>query len=64
MKGLAPKGRRAFAFGSYGWGGQSIQQIEDELKGAGCELVLDKVRMLYVPSDEQLAELRGRILAL
>lgn len=64
MKGLAPKGRKAFAFGSYGWGGQSIQQIEDELKAGGCEIVMDKVRMLYVPSAEQLAELRDRILAL
>ena len=64
MKGLAPKGRKAFAFGSYGWGGQSIGQIEDELKGTGCEIVLDKVRMLYVPSSEQLAALRDQILAL
>ena len=64
MKGLAPKGRKAFAFGSYGWGGQSIGQIEDELKGTGCEIVLDKVRMLYVPSNEQLAALRDQILAL
>ena len=51
-------------FGSYGWGGQSIGQIEDELKGTGCEIVLDKVRMLYVPSSEQLAALRDQILAL
>ena len=64
MKGLAPKGRKAFAFGSYGWGGQSIGQIEDELKSTGCELVLDKVRMLYVPSKEQLAGLREQILTL
>ena len=64
MKGLAPKGRKAFAFGSYGWGGQSIQQIEDELKAGGCEIVMDKVRMLYVPSAEQLAGLHDQILAL
>ena len=64
MKGLAPKGRKAFAFGSYGWGGQSIQQIEDELRAGGCEIVMDKVRMLYVPSKEQLAGLRDQILAL
>ena len=64
MKGLAPIGRKAFAFGSYGWGGQSIQQIEDELKAGGCEIVMDKVRMLYVPSKEQLAGLHDQILAL
>ena len=27
MKGLAPKGRKAIAFGSYGWGGQSIRRV-------------------------------------
>ena len=51
-------------FGSYGWGGQSIQQIEDELKAGGCEIVMDKVRMLYVPSAEQLKGLHDQILAL
>ena len=53
MRGLAPKGRKAFAFGSYGWGGQSIQQIEDELKAGGCEIAMDKVRILYVRGAAQ-----------
>ena len=64
MRGLAPKGRKAFAFGSYGWGGQSIQQIEDELKAGGCEIVMDKVRILYVPSEEQLKSLHDQVIAL
>ena len=64
MRGLAPKGRKAFAFGSYGWGGQSIQQIEDELKAGGCEIAMDKVRILYVPSEEQLKSLHDQVIAL
>ena len=64
MRGLAPKGRKAFAFGSYGWGGQSIQQIEDELKAGGCEIAMDKVRILYVPSKEQLKALHDQVIAL
>ena len=64
MRGLAPKGRKAFAFGSYGWGGQSIQQIEDELKAGGCEIAMDKVRILYVPSEEQLKALHDQVIAL
>uniref|UniRef100_UPI0025FDA497 FprA family A-type flavoprotein n=1 Tax=Selenomonas sp. AE3005 TaxID=1485543 RepID=UPI0025FDA497 len=55
LKGLAPKGKKAFAFGSYGWGGQSIGQVEEELKACGCEIVLDKIRVANVPSDEDLA---------
>ena len=57
LKGLAPKGRRAFAFGSYGWGGQSIAQVEEELKAAGCEIVLEKQRIANVPTAEQLKAL-------
>ena len=64
MRGLAPKGRKAFAFGSYGWGGQSIQQIEDELKAGGCEIAMDKARILYVPSEEQLKALHDQVIAL
>ena len=51
-------------FGSYGWGGQSIQQIEDELKAGGCEIAMDKVRILYVPSEEQLKSLHDQVIAL
>ncbi len=32
LKGLAPKDRVALSFGSYGWGGQSIKEVEDILK--------------------------------
>ena len=64
LKGLAPKGRQAFAFGSYGWGGQSVGQIEDELKAFGSEIILEKIRLPYVPSKEQLAEITKSILAL
>lgn len=61
LKGLAPKGRQAFAFGSFGWGGQSIAQIEDELRAAGCEICLDKLRISNVPSSEQLQEITEKI---
>ncbi len=54
LKGLAPKNHKAFAFGSYGWGGQSIGLVEEELKAAGLEICLDKIRISNVPSEEQL----------
>ena len=61
LKGLAPKGREAFAFGSYGWGGQSIKLVEDELKAAGCNICLDMIRIANVPSKEQLDEVREKV---
>ncbi|MFH1428653.1 MAG: flavodoxin domain-containing protein, partial [Candidatus Margulisiibacteriota bacterium] len=55
MKGLAPKNRKGMAFGSYGWGGQSVGQIEDILKESGFEM-LDQIRMQYIPDPIELGE--------
>ncbi|MBR5909479.1 MAG: FprA family A-type flavoprotein [Schwartzia sp.] len=64
LKGFVPKGRQAFAFGSFGWGGQSVGLVEDELKAAGCEICLEKIRVKDVPTQDDLAALREKILAL
>ena len=61
LKGLRPVNHKAFAFGSYGWGGQSIAQVEDELKAAGCEIFLDKIRVANVPTAAQLADITEKI---
>ena len=61
LKGLAPKNHKAFAFGSYGWGGQSIGLVEEELKAAGCEICLEKIRIANIPSEEQLDEITKKI---
>lgn len=60
LKGLAPKKRIGLAFGSYGWGGQSVGQIEDVLKDCGFEL-LDKVRIQYIPDSSQLKEVTEKL---
>ncbi len=60
LKGLAPKKRLGLAFGSYGWGGQSVGQIEEILKSAGFEL-MDQVRIQYIPDAEQLADISKKI---
>lgn len=54
LKGLSPKKREAFAFGSYGWSGQSIELAEKELEGCGFHICMDKIRINYIPSREQL----------
>lgn len=64
LKGLAPKnsGKKAFAFGSYGWGGQSIGLVEKELTDCGFEIALEKQRIQYIPSQESLDELENKVL--
>ena len=64
LKGLRPINHKAFAFGSYGWGGQSIALVEDELKAAGLEIILDKIRVANVPTIQQLDDITEKILAL
>ncbi len=61
LKGLSPKNRKAFAFGSYGWGGQSIAQVEEELKACGFEICLDKNRVNYIPKKEDLKAITEQV---
>jgi flavorubredoxin len=61
LAGLAPKGRKGFAFGSYGWGGQSIGQVGQALTAAGIEPLMEPVRQHYVPGPDDLAALTARV---
>ncbi|KQC06943.1 MAG: MBL fold metallo-hydrolase [Candidatus Cloacimonas sp. SDB] len=60
LKGLAPRNRFGLAFGSYGWGGQSVDIIEQILEECGFEL-LDQIRLQYIPDEEVLDELRKNL---
>lgn len=62
LKGLAPKNRIGLAFGSYGWGGQSIPIIENILIECGFE-TLEQIKFQYVPSSEDLANAEKKLLS-
>lgn len=62
LKGLAPRGRKAIAFGSYGWGGQSVGIISGMLEEMKMELK-ESHRIQYIPEDADLDELREKIKA-
>ncbi len=64
LKGLSPKGRKAFAFGSYGWSGQSVGQVEEELVKCGFEICMPMLRLQYIPTAQQLAEITAAVQAL
>ena len=56
LKGLSPKERIGLAFGSYGWGGQSVpilQQMLGDPKECGFTM-LEPIKTLYIPDSETL----------
>jgi len=61
LKGLAPVGLSSFAFGSYGWGGQSIAQIEEQLDTLGFKRLMPGIRINYVPKPEDLKQIHDDI---
>lgn len=55
MKGLKPKDKIGGAFGSYGWSGEAPKAVAEWLASMGMTMLVDPVRLLYVPKHEQLA---------
>ncbi len=58
IKGLSFKNKKAVAFGCYGWGGESVKLITEELKKAGFEVVNDGIRALWNPNEEAKEQAR------
>jgi flavorubredoxin len=54
IKGLGFKSKKAAAFGSYGWSGESVKIITEELKKAGFETINEGLRELWNPDDVAL----------
>lgn len=61
VRGLAPANLKGFAFGSYGWSGQSIGQVEDMLKAAKVEIIHPPVKVQFVPDEKALAEIEESV---
>lgn len=53
LKGLRPKNRIAGAYGSYGWAGGAVKQIDADLRALDLE-VLDPAEIRYMPTEEEL----------
>ncbi|KYK33979.1 MAG: MBL fold metallo-hydrolase [Thermoplasmatales archaeon SG8-52-3] len=54
LKGLRPRSRIGFVFGSYGWGGQAVIEIEKILKELHWEIPEKSVNINYIPNEEDL----------
>jgi len=63
LKGLSPKDRIGLAFGSYGWGGQSIpilQKLLGDPNECGFQM-LEPVKVQYIPSPEDLENIKTNL---
>jgi len=60
LRGLAPKNRIGLSFGSYGWGGQSIGQVEDILKACGFP-VMESIKVKYIPDEAVLGDITKKL---
>ena len=66
IHGLKFKGKKAAAFGSYGWSGEGVKLITDHLQASGLDIVVPEGhRTLWVPDAEALETCRkyGREIA-
>ncbi len=59
VKGLRPKNRIGFAFGSYGWGGQGVRQVAEAIGEMGWEIPEEPINLRYVPDAGELAQVKA-----
>jgi anaerobic nitric oxide reductase flavorubredoxin len=64
IRGLSFKGKKAAAFGCYGWSGEAVKVLNDSLRQAGFSVVDDGLKALWNPtmaSLEQCREYGGKL---
>ena len=58
MKGLRPRNLIGAAFGSYGWSGEAVKQLNAILEAMKVDVVHEGIRVKWVPTQEDLAQCR------
>ena len=53
IRGMKLKDKKAAAFGSYGWSGEAVKLITEELKKAGLEIINDGIRVFWTPDEQE-----------
>lgn len=56
MKGLKPKNKIGAAFGSYGWSGEAVKVITQELEAMKFNLIDPGLKVQYVPDSKTLTD--------
>ena len=58
LKGLRPRNRIGFVFGSYGWGGQAVGEIEKILNDLKWDIPMDNININYIPDEKELKNIK------
>lgn len=58
IKGLRLRGKKGAAFGSYGWSGESVKIITEELEKSGIKSINSGIKELWTPDEEALNRCR------
>lgn len=61
LKGLSPGGKKAIAFGSYGWGGQSIDQVHNLLIDSKFSIE-ESIKVKYIPTEDDIKNMKENLL--
>ena len=59
LKGLKPKNLIGASFGSFGWSGDAVRQLDGLLTEMGVELVGEGLQVQYVPDEQALLRCRA-----
>ena len=59
IEGLRFKGKKAAAFGTYGWSGESIGKISAALEKSGFEMLGNGLKCLWNPDPESIEACRA-----
>jgi flavorubredoxin len=51
---LKPRGKKAAAFGSFGWGGGAVKRIQESMERGKMEIVMEPFTVKWVPTEEEL----------
>ncbi len=57
-RGLKPLNKVGASFGSYGWGGEAVKLMNEDLQNMKVAVVDEGVRVKYVPEEEDLEKCR------
>jgi flavorubredoxin/rubredoxin len=64
LKQLRFRGKKAAAFGCYGWSGESVKILRERLADAGFEVVDEYVRSNWNPNEEDFAQIPALVTSL
>lgn len=59
LKGLRPKKKIGFVFGSYGWGGQAVGEIEKIISELSWDMPYGSINLNYIPDNQEMLNLRN-----